>query len=84
MMAWFRRDRPGEFASDQKVRQVGGEPQVGKAVEQVQGEKQVGGHAVAMGLDMDRDAASSAEPPPALDQGHAFLEPVAAARPAAG
>ena len=56
----LRRDRPGEFAPHQIMRQVGGQPQVGEAIQQPQGKEQVGGHAVAVGLDMHRDAGLTA------------------------
>ncbi len=40
-----------------------GEAQVGEAVEQMQREEQVRGHAVAMRLDVHRDAGALGEPP---------------------
>ncbi len=68
-------DRPGELAADQIVREVGGQPQIGKAVEQIEREEQVGRHAVAMGLDMHGDAGLGGKPPPAFEQGNAIREP---------
>ena len=68
--------RPGEFAADQIMRDIGGQPQVGKAVQQLQREKQVGGHAVAVGFDMHRDAGLVGQPPPALEQRNAGFDPL--------
>ena len=67
----LRRYRPGELAPDHVVRQIGGQPQVGEAVQQVQREEQVGGHAVAMGLDMHGYAGLRRQAAPALDVGDA-------------
>ncbi len=80
----FRRDRPGEFAPHHIVRQIGGEAQIGKAVQQVQGEEQVGGHAVAMGLDMHLHPRIRRQLAPAFDIGNAFFQTYRAAHPAAG
>ena len=75
--------RPGEFAPDQIMRDVGGQPQVGKTVEQMQREEQVGGHAVAMGFDMHRNAGLVGEAAPAFDAGECNPRSGTAARPAA-
>ncbi|VIO79966.1 hypothetical protein CI1B_83000 [Bradyrhizobium ivorense] len=74
-------DRPGEFAADQIVREIGGQSQIGEAVEQVEHEEQVGRHAVAMGFDMHGDAGLLGQPPPAFEQRNAVGEP---ARPDVG
>ena len=34
-------DRPGEFAPDQVMREIGGQPQIGKAVEQIERDAQI-------------------------------------------
>ena len=67
-------DRPGEFAADEEVRQVGEEFQVREALQKVEDEEQVGGHPVAVGLDIDREVDLLGEPPPALDQRDAVVE----------
>ena len=68
--------RPGEFAADQIMRDIGGQPQVGKAIQQLQREKQIGGHAVAVGFHMHGDAGLLAEPAPALQQRNAGFNPL--------
>ena len=52
----FCRDRPGELASNQVVRDIAGQAEVGKTVQQVQGEEQIGGHPIAVGLEVGRDS----------------------------
>ena len=67
-------DRPGEFAADQIMRQVGGQPQVRKAIEKLQGEEQIGRHAVAVRFDMHRDARLASKATPAFKKGNAVRE----------
>ena len=69
-------DGPGEFAPDQIMRDIGGQPQIGKAVEQLQREEQVGGHAVAVRLHVHGDTGLVREPAPSLDIGDAVLQVV--------
>ncbi len=68
-------DRPGEFAAHHIMREIGGQPQIGKAVQQIEHEEQVGRHAVAMGFDMHRDAGLFGKPAPAVELGNAILQP---------
>ena len=80
-MRWIMRvidlvHRPGEFASDQIMRDVRRQPQVGKALQQLQREEQIGGHAVAVGLHMHGDAGLLGQPPPSLEQRNAVLDPL--------
>ena len=77
-------DRPGEFAADQIVRQIRGQPQIGKAVEQLQREEQIGGHAVAMGFDMHRDAGLFGQGGASPRAAECSRRAATGARPAAG
>ena len=68
--------RPGEFAADEIMRNIGGQPQVGKAIQQLQREKQVRRHAVAVSFHMHGDAGPLAEPAPAFQQRNAGFNPL--------
>ena len=68
--------RPGEFAPHEIVRDIGGQPQVGKAIQQMQREEQIGGHAVAVGFDMHGNAGLIGQPAPSLEQRNAIFDPV--------
>src|ERR1700733_11666903 len=63
-------DRPGEFASDEIVREIAGQPEIRKAIEQMEGEMHVGRHAVAMRFDMHGNTRLRCEPPPPFDVGN--------------
>ncbi len=51
----FVRDRPGEFAPDQEVREIGEQLQIGETFKEVEREVEVGRHAVAMRFDEHRE-----------------------------
>ena len=72
----FLRDGPGEFASDQIMRQIGGEAQIREAIEEMQREDEIGGHAVAVRLDIDRHACRFRQAAPAFDIRNAIFQPI--------
>ena len=63
---------PGLISVEQAIESI---LEKAEAVEQVEGEVEVGGHPVAMGLDIDREVDLLGQPPPALDQRDAILQP---------
>ena len=67
MSAWFSCESARRIAPDHVVRNVGGQAQVGKAIEQVQSEEQIRRHAVAVRLDVHRESRIVRQPAPAVD-----------------
>ena len=63
------RNWPRKLAPDEVVREIGEEPEVRCPVEEVHGKIKVRGHAVPMGLDIDRKIDLLSEPGPAFQGG---------------
>ena len=73
-----RVDRPGEFAADEIMRDIRGQPEIREAIQQLQGEEQIGRHAIAVRFDVHRHVRVVGDAAPPFDERDAVFQTIRA------